>query len=472
MNTFPFILITILLVILSVFLTYILTIRKFKKDNTDSLVNSKLLEDRSKSIDQLSLEVKELSGQKALAEERQIQISNLQNDLRLKSDDYIRVLSENKEIKSQLENQKTVLEQTYEKMQKDFQVLTQTIIDDSSKKLRERNTEDMKLMLNPLSERLGEFRVRLDATHDEQTKQRTTLETQIKTLSELNQRISVDAENLTKALKGDSKAQGTWGEMLLQKVLEASGLRVGEEYDVQVSLNSDDGKRLQPDAIVHLPGKRDVIVDSKVSLVSYEQFCSADTDALKAESAKALALSIRTHIKGLSSKTYHKLNGVDSIDYVLMFIPMEGAFSLAMSVDRELVEHAMSQNIILVSPTTLLATLRTIEYSWRSERQNQNVQQIFKLAGDLYDKFAAFAKDLFDLGGQINKSHETYEKAVNKLSSGKGNLTRRAEQLRELGAKNTKALPSSWTGEEGTDIPLIEDATIEPDESSADKETL
>ncbi len=472
MNTFPFILITILLVILSVFLTYILTIRKFKKDNTDSLVNSKLLEDRSKSIDQLSLEVKELSGQKALAEERQIQISNLQNDLRLKSDDYIRVLSENKEIKSQLENQKTVLEQTYEKMQKDFQVLTQTIIDDSSKKLSERNTEDMKLMLNPLSERLGEFRVRLDATHDEQTKQRTTLETQIKTLSELNQRISVDAENLTKALKGDSKAQGTWGEMLLQKVLEASGLRVGEEYDVQVSLNSDDGKRLQPDAIVHLPGKRDVIVDSKVSLVSYEQFCSADTDALKAESAKALALSIRTHIKGLSSKTYHKLNGVDSIDYVLMFIPMEGAFSLAMSVDRELVEHAMSQNIILVSPTTLLATLRTIEYSWRSERQNQNVQQIFKLAGDLYDKFAAFAKDLFDLGGQINKSHETYEKAVNKLSSGKGNLTRRAEQLRELGAKNTKALPSSWTGEEGTDIPLIEDATIEPDESSADKETL
>ena len=465
MSELALIIIACLLIVIAVILTYILTKRKFQKDNTDSILKLKLLEDKSKSIDQLSLEVKDMAGHKALAEERLIQITNLQNALSLKSDDYIRVLSENKEIKSQLENQKTVLEQTYEKMQKDFQVLTQTIVDESTKKLSERNTEDMKLMLNPLSERLGEFRVRLDATHDEQTKQRTTLETQIRTLSELNQRISVDAENLTKALKGDSKAQGTWGEMLLQKVLEASGLRVGEEYDVQVSLNSDDGKRLQPDAIVHLPGKRDVIIDSKVSLVSYEQFCSADSDIQKTESAKALALSIRTHIKGLSGKTYHKLEGVNSIDYVLMFIPMEGAFSLAMSIDRDLVEHAMAQNIILVSPTTLLATLRTIEYSWRSERQNQNVQQIFKLAGDLYDKFAAFAKDLSDLGGQINKSHETYEKAVNKLSSGKGNLTRRAEQLRELGAKNTKALPSNWSGEEGADIPLIEDATVEPDES-------
>jgi DNA recombination protein RmuC len=185
----------------------------------------------------------------------------------------------------------------------------------------------------------------------------------------------------------------------------------------------------------------------------------------KLESAKSLVFSIRTHIKGLSVKTYYNLEGVNSIDYVLMFIPMEGAFSLAMSADRELIEYAMSQNIVLVSPTTLLATLRTIEYSWRSERQNQNVQQIFKLAGDLYDKFAAFAKDLSDLGSQINKSHETYEKAVNKLSSGKGNLTRKVEQLRELGAKNTKSLPSSWTGEEGEDIALIEESSLKPDES-------
>jgi DNA recombination protein RmuC len=206
-----------------------------------------------------------------------------------------------------------------------------------------------------------------------------------------------------------------------------------------------------------LPGKRDVIIDSKVSLVSYEQFCSADTEEQKAESAKSLASSIRTHIKGLSVKTYHKLEGVNSIDYVLMFIPIEGAFSLAMSTDRGLFEDAMGQNIMLVSPTTLLATLRTIEFSWRSERQNQNVQQIFKLAGDLYDKFAAFTKDLSDLGAQINKSHDTYEKAVNKLSTGKGNLTRRAEQLRELGAKSTKALPAGWSGTEDADIPLIEE---------------
>ncbi|PKL23829.1 MAG: DNA recombination protein RmuC [Spirochaetae bacterium HGW-Spirochaetae-3] len=465
MSDLSFIIIALLLVLVSIILTNILTKRKYQKNDTDSFVRIKLLEEKSNSVDQLSVEVKELSGQKALAEERLTQIGSLQNALNLKSEDYIRAISENKEIRSQLEHQKTVLEQTYEKMQKDFQVLTQTIIDDSSKKLSERNTEDMKLLLNPLSERLGEFRVRLDATHDEQTKQRTTLETQIKTLSELNQRISLDAENLTKALKGDSKAQGTWGEMLLQKVLEASGLRVGEEYDIQVSLNTEDGKRLQPDAIVHLPGNRDVIIDSKVSLVSYEQFCSADTDMAKLESANSLVFSIRTHIKGLSVKTYHKLEGVNSIDYVLMFIPMEGAFSLAMSADRELIEYAMSQNIVLVSPTTLLATLRTIEYSWRSERQNQNVQQIFKLAGDLYDKFAAFAKDLSDIGSQINKSHETYEKAVNKLSAGKGNLTRRAEQLRELGAKNTKTLPSSWTGEEGEDIALIEESVVEPDES-------
>lgn len=453
-----------LLLILAVFITYTFSKRKWQKESSSSQTRIALLEDKAKTVDQVLIENRELSGQKALAEERGHQLEKLQAEYSVKNDEFTRAISEKRELQTQLDHQKEVLEQTYEKMQKDFRVLTQTIIEDNSKKLSERNVEEMKLLLTPLSERLSEFRIRLDATHDEQTKQRTALETQIKTLSELNQRISVDAENLTKALKGDSKAQGTWGEMLLQRVLEASGLRIGEEYHVQVSLQSDDGKRLQPDAIVHLPGNRDVVVDSKVSLVSYEQFCSADSESARAESVKLLASSIRNHIKGLSDKTYHKLEGINSIDYVLMFIPIEGAFSLAMSVDRALFEDAMVQNIMLVSPTTLLATLRTIEFSWRSERQNQNVQQIFKLAGNLYDKFAAFAKDLADLGTQINRVHDTYEKSVSKLSSGKGNLTRRAEQLRELGAKSTKSLPAGWAESDEEIGTLIDEEVGEAEE--------
>ena len=464
MNLFLVIIIFILLLCIAIFSTYTIAKRKWQKDNSNSQTRIALLEDKTKNLDQLLIENKDLSGQRLLAEERGRQLEKLQSELSQRQDDLTRAISEKRELHTQLDHQKEVLEQTYEKMQKDFRVLTQTIIDDSSKKLSERNNEDMKLLLNPLSERLGEVRLRLDATHDEQTKQRTALETQIKALSELNQRISVDAENLTKALKGDSKAQGTWGEMLLQRVLEASGLRLGEEYNVQVSLQSEDGKRLQPDAIVHLPGKRDVVIDSKVSLVSYEQFCSADSEQARAESAKLLASSIRTHIKGLSVKTYHKLEGINSIDYVLMFIPIEGAFSLAMSVDRALFEDAMGQNIMLVSPTTLLATLRTIEFSWRSERQNQNVQQIFKLAGDLYDKFAAFAKDLSDLGTQLNKVHDTYDKSISKLATGKGNLTRRAEQLRELGAKSSKSLPAGWAEVEEDVEALPSKDTDEADE--------
>jgi len=464
MNLLLSIAVVFLLLILAVFLTYSFAKRKWQKEHSSSQTRIALLEDKARTADQMLIENREMSGQKALADERGRQLEKLQADFIQKSDDYTRAISEKRELQTQLDHQKEVLEQTYGKMQKDFQALTQTIMEDSSKKLSERNVEDMKLLLNPLSERLGEFRLRLDATHDEQTKQRTALETQIKTLSELNQRISVDAENLTKALKGDSKAQGTWGEMLLQRVLEASGLRLGEEYHVQVSLQSEDGKRLQPDAVVHLPGKRDVVIDSKVSLVSYEQFCSADSEPTRAESAKLLASSIRTHIKGLSVKTYHKLEGINSIDYVLMFIPIEGAFSLAMSVDRALFEDAMGQNIMLVSPTTLLATLRTIEFSWRSERQNQNVQQIFKLAGNLYDKFAAFAKDLTDLGIQINRAQETYEKSVSKLSTGKGNLTRRAEQLRELGAKSTKSLPAGLAESEEEIGSLVDDEAGEAEE--------
>jgi DNA recombination protein RmuC len=245
--------------------------------------------------------------------------------------------------------------------------------------------------------------------------------------------------------------------MVLEKVLEASGLRKGEEYELQTSFKGADGNTLRPDVVVRLPEKRDVIVDAKVSLVAYEAFVRAESDEDRRTAASDLALSIQAHIKGLSAKAYQNLEGIYSIDIVVMFIANEGALSVAAMSDNGLLEAAVRHNVMLASPTTLLAVLKGIEYGWRSERQNRNVQLIFKAAGDLYDKFTAFASDMEDLGSRLDQAHRSYEVAKGKLSTGRGNITGRVEKLRELGAKNTKALPAAWEG--GSDQLEIMDGT-------------
>jgi len=269
---------------------------------------------------------------------------------------------------------------------------------------------------------------------------------EIRSLQELNSRISVDAVNLTNALKGESKTQGTWGELKLEKILEASGLVKGREYDVQVSMKNEVGARLQPDVVVHLPENKDVIIDSKVTLTAYHRYVSAETEAERQQQAVLHVQSLQKHIKDLSAKDYQNLVGVETLDFVLMFLPVEDAFNLAVQKDHELFSKAFEHNIILVGPSTLLATLKTIQHIWRNEYQTQNAQEIAKRAGYLYDKFVNFVEDIEEIGLRLNKAQDAYDRAHNKLVSGRGNLVNKAEALRKLGAKTSKALPKSLLG--------------------------
>jgi DNA recombination protein RmuC len=442
--------ITFLLVILAIIITMVVYRRIYQTRLLESSGKIKLLEDTSKKALQLEAEVRELLPFKTIAEEREKSLELARSDISHIQAELTAAVAESSGYKTQLEQQQSILEGTFKRMESDFQVLGQRMLDESSQKLNDRSKESLKTVLDPLAHDLGEFKKRIDATHDEETKQRTSLQEQVRMLADLNQKISKDAENLTRALKGDSKTQGTWGEMILEKVLEVSGLRKNEEYELQKSFTATDGKRLQPDVVIHLPEKRDVVVDAKVSLVAYDTFIRSGTDAERIAASMELASSIRTHIKGLSAKAYQNIDGIDSIDIVVMFIANEGALSIAVLSDRTLLEDAVRQNIMLATPTSLIAVLKGIEYGWRSERQNRNVQIIFKAAGDLYDKFTAFASDMEELGSRLEQAHRSYDSAKGKLISGRGNLTGRVEKLRELGAKNSKTLPSGWAGDPST----------------------
>ena len=295
-------------------------------------------------------------------------------------------------------------------------------------------------MLNPFKEQLTSFGKRVDDIYNEETKQRVSLLSEIKNLKDLNNQISQDAINLTKALKGENKTQGDWGELILSKVLEQTGLREGVEYSTQGSYTDDNGKRLRPDVIVHLPQEKDIVIDSKVSLTAYLSYTEAQDDAQRELAVKELIKSIYAHIKGLSVKEYENIEAVKTLDFVLMFIPIEGAFMLAASNDNNLFKTAFENNIMLVSPSTLFATLRTVENIWRYEYQNENALEIAKKGGFLYDKFALFVKDLELIGSSLTKAQESYDGAINKLSTGNGNLLKRSNDLLELGVKAKKKI--------------------------------
>jgi DNA recombination protein RmuC len=287
------------------------------------------------------------------------------------------------------------------------------------------------------------FGKRVNDIYSEETKQRTSLLTEIKNLKDLNNQISQDAINLTKALKGENKTQGDWGELILSKILEQTGLREGIEYTTQGSFTDNDGKRLRPDVIVHLPANKDIVIDSKVSLNAYLKFTESNNEVERELAAKELIKSIYTHIKGLSVKSYENIDAVKTLDFVLMFIPIEGAFMLAASKDNNLFKTAFENNIMLVSPSTLFATLRTVENIWRYEHQNENALIISKKAADLYDKFASFVNDIETIGININRTQKAYDDAMKKLSLGKGNLLRRSEEFIELGVKAKKKIDTT-----------------------------
>ncbi|RZL63562.1 MAG: DNA recombination protein RmuC [Variovorax sp.] len=330
-----------------------------------------------------------------------------------------------------------------EVMANQFKALANDILEEKSKRFAEQNQVSLGTLLDPLRMRLADFQGKVELFYDTEGKQRSALSQQVTQLMELNQLLGAEARNLTQALKGSSKTQGNWGELILERVLEASGLRRGIEYHVQQSHTREDGSRAQPDVIIHLPEDRKLVVDAKVSLLAYEECVGAETDELRAAAQRRHLASIRSHIEGLSGKRYEQLYSLKSLDFVLMFVPIEPAFMLAISADDQLFMDAWSRNVLLVSPSTLLFVVRTVAHLWRQEAQSRNAQDIAKRGAELYDKLAAFVGDLERVGKALDNAQGAYKDAFNKFTDGKGNAIRQAEMLKSLGVKPTKAFSAA-----------------------------
>lgn len=343
-----------------------------------------------------------------------------------------------------LQEQKTELEEIQKKFTTEFENIANKILKKNSEEFTLANQKNIGEVLNPLKEKIFLFEKKVEDTYQKGLKDQTDLRAELKKLYELNTKISEEASNLTKALKGDVKKQGNWGEVVLERILERSGLNEGSQgYQKQFSDTSDDGRRIQPDIVINLPDNKHIIVDSKVSLIAYERAVNALTEVERQKFVKEHLLSIKTHIKGLSEKHYQTAKNLNSPDFVLLFIPIEASFSVAIQEDQELFSFAWDQKVVIVSPSTLLATLRTIASIWQQENQNRNALEIARQGGALYDKFVGFISDMENMGKNIETTRKTYELAMNKLHTGSGNLVRRAENIRKLGAKATKELPNS-----------------------------
>ena len=339
--------------------------------------------------------------------------------------------------------QKEEVEKLQEKFTKEFENLANKILDEKSNKFTEQNKENMKNILSPLQEKIQLFEKKVDDTHKESIDYHAALRQQIVGLSELNAQMSKETLNLTKALKGDSKMQGNWGELILERVLEKSGLEKDREYFVQQSHTNGEGNRVFPDVVINLPDGKKMIVDSKVSLTAYEKYINEEDDSLKNGFLKEHVSSIKRHVEQLGDKNYQDLYQIESPDFVLLFIPMEPAFAMALNEDTNLYNKAFEKNIVIVTPSTLLATLRTIDSMWANQKQQENAFEIARQAGALYDKFEGFVADLIKVGKKIDESKVEYQGAMNKLVDGKGNLITSVEKLKKMGAKAKKALPDS-----------------------------
>ncbi len=334
-----------------------------------------------------------------------------------------------------------LLTEAREALTHQFKSLANDILEEKGKRFAEQNQQTLGQLLDPLRTRLQEFQGKVELFYDTEGKQRSALSQQVHQLMGLNQALSEDAKNLTHALKGSTKAQGNWGELILERVLELAGLRPGIEYDVQENHLRDDGTRAQPDVVIHLPENRHLVVDAKVSLIAYEEFANAEDDLQRAAAQRRHLDSVRQHIKGLAERNYQQLHGLQSLDFVLMFVPIEPAFMLAVAGDSQLYSDAWNKNVLLVSPSTLLFVVRTVAHLWRQEAQSRNAQEIAKRGAELYDKLVGFVEDLERVGKNLSQAQDAYAKAHSKLGLGRGNVIRQAEMLRELGIKPTKALP-------------------------------
>jgi DNA recombination protein RmuC len=351
------------------------------------------------------------------------------------------------ELNSMLESERTqsaeklqLLKNAEEQLSNRFKTIASEILEDKSKRFTEQNQTNLNQLLEPLKTKITEFQGKVQEVYVQEGKDRSALAEQVKQLVALNNQLSKDAHNLTSALKGQAKAQGNWGELILERVLEASGLRKGHEYDVQESHTRADGTRVQPDVVIHLPEDRHLIIDAKVSLTAYEEHANTESENRRDAALRRHIDSVRAHIKELSEKNYQQLYGVQSLDFVLMFIPVEPAFMLAIAHDSDLWHDAWKKNVLLVSPSTLLFVVRTVAHLWRQEQQNRNAQEIASRGAELYDKLVGFVDDLESLGTKLKQAQTAYDGAYNKFAGGRGNVIRQAEMLKELGVKPTKQL--------------------------------
>jgi DNA recombination protein RmuC len=390
---------------------------------------------------------------RGLEEERQRlsgELLQLKAELRQSEQANTRLQTEVSELDTRLDAERAqaqeklaLLLDAREALTNQFKSLASDILEEKSKRFAEQNQASLGQLLDPLKTRLQEFQGKVELFYDTEGKERSALAQQVSHLMQLNQTLSDDAKNLTRALKGSTKSQGNWGELILERVLEASGLRKGQEYDVQESHSRDDGSRAQPDVVIHLPQDRHLVVDAKVSLVAYEEHASADSDAARAAALKRHLDSVRAHVRGLSEKNYQALYGLKSLDFVLMFVPIEPAFMLSVAQDNQLFMDAWNKNVLLVSPSTLLFVVRTVAHLWHQEAQSRNAQEIAKRGAELYDRLCAFVADLEKVGERLRMAQDAYSDAFSKLSTNKGNVIRQAQMLRELGVKPTKSLPAS-----------------------------
>ncbi len=353
-----------------------------------------------------------------------------------------RLSADYENLQTRLNEHKQEVEQLQEKFKTEFKNIASELLEDKSKKFTEQNKQNIDEILKPLKDNLKDFEKKVEDTHKESLEKNAGLVQQIVNLKELNQQMSNEARNLTRALKGDTKTQGSWGEVILESILEKSGLVKGREYIVQTRFLTEEGRRVQPDVIIKLPEDKKIIIDSKVSLTDYEKFIAAENEQEKQTHLRAHVQSVRRHIKFLSEKNYQNIYDT-SPDFVLMFIPIEPAFGIALQTDNTLFQEALERNIVVISPTTLLATLRTIASMWKQEYQNQNVREIARQAGSLYDKFVGLLTDLEEIGKKIKSSQDAYADAMTKLT-GQGSLLRRVEKLKELGAETSKTIPQKW----------------------------
>lgn len=340
-----------------------------------------------------------------------------------------------------------MVEASKEKLSELFKNLANDIFEEKHKKFSELSKANIENILNPLGEKIKSFEKKVEETNEKSIKERAALIEKITQLHELNKQLSRDAENLSGALRGNVKTQGNWGEMILENILQASGLREGHEYETQKSLSAEDGSRFMPDVIVKLPENRCVIVDAKVSLNAYEKYCSVEGQEEKDKALKAHIVSLRSHVSELDAKDYSSLKQLNTIDFVLMFVPIESAFAAAVSAEKDIFNEALRKNIIIVTPSTLLATLRTIAHIWRQEYQNRNAAEIARRAGEMYDKFCLFIDDLESVGKSINTAYAKYEEASKKLRSGRGNLVKTADDIRKMGLKVRKDIPENMLEE-------------------------